>query len=719
MRGNLFSESWFKVADIHAGLISSVEVQKQYYRGELWYVLQDAFNQNYFRITPEAYTFIARLSSGKTVQDVWEECLEAHKEKAPSQDDVITLLSQLHAHNLLYFKNSPRNEFIFERNREKKRKELTARIFSIISIKIPLWNPDEWLSRIQPFINVLFSLKGVFLWLAVVSVGGKTIIENITEVYDQTQGILSQSNLIFIYLALAILKCFHELSHAMITKRFGGNVPTLGIMFLVFTPLPYMDATTSWFFQHRWQRVLVGSAGMISDIFFAAIAAVVWAHTGDGLVHSLAFNIMIVGSVSSLLFNGNPLIRFDAYYILSDLLEIPNLYMRSRQQWQFWLEKYLFRVEYGMNPAETGVEAAWLACYAVCSLVYRIFLSIAIILFVTDRFFALGVVLMAIFVIGGVLLPLKKFITYLASSPKLTKSRKRAVLISAAAGAAVFFIVGMYPVSYSIRAPGIIESEEYHKIYAETEGKLEKIFFANGDYVQKGDVIAVLSNYELELEVKEVKEGLYQTKIMKQKAILNSAADLKPVLEREKVLREQLEFLKRKEKELIILASNSGVFVAPDLETMRGRWLERQTRIGTLIADGGYKFCAIVSQPKAFNLFREENYSNEVKLYGCAEVSFVLTDILVIPYQRDELPSAALGWLGGGDISVSTDEKSGKKATEPFFEIQGALSMQEDQGPVALLHGRSGVLRLTLPPEPLAVQGVRAVKQTIQKRYKL
>ena len=719
MSGNLFSESWYKVADVRAGILNSVDMQKQYYRGDLWYVLQDSFNNTYFRITPETYSFVARITPNKTVEEVWEECLEANKEKAPSQDDIIGLLSQLHANNLLYFKNPPDNEFVFERHCEKKQKELKSKLFSIIAIKIPLWNPDKWLTGILPLIKTVFSIKGLCIWFIVVLFGVKAGVENFEQIYDQTQGILSHSNLIFIYFAMALLKCFHELGHTMTNKRFGGSVPTLGVMFLVFTPLPYMDATTSWFFQNRWQRILVDFAGMMVDLFFAAIAAMVWANTGDGLIHSLMFNIMIVASISSLLFNGNPLIRFDAYYILSDVLEIPNLYQRSRRQWTYWAEKYLFRVEHAVKPSKKPKEAAWLALYGICSLIYRIFLTIAIVLFVSDKFFALGFILAVISIFVGILIPLKKFIFYLAVSPQLSKTRKRAVAISSVIAGAAFVFIGLYRVSYTIRAPGVVESKEYCKIYATTEGKMEHIYFESGDFVQKGEVIARLSNYDLIIQMKVAEEGLFQTGILKQKAILNTTADVQPVLERAKVLREELEFLKQKKKKLIVIAPGSGVFVAPDIELLKGRWLKRQTQIGSLVANGDFKFYAIVSQKQAFHLFREGCFKNEIKLYGNPNETLKLDEIVVIPYQREELPSAALGWFGGGDISVSQNEKSGKKVTEPFFEINGRIMTSNNSTSVRLLHGRSGVLRLTLPPEPLSAQWYRLVKQTIQKRYKI
>lgn len=719
MRGNLFSESWFKVADLRVSLLATAAVQKQYYRGKLWYVLQDSFNNNYFRITPEAYNFIALLTPNKTVQEVWEECLEAYRENAPSQQEVIDILSQLHINNLLYFKNPPNNEFILERHREKKQKAAKGKLLSFISFKFPLWNPDKWLTDILPLINFLFSVKGLFLWIIVVLLGLKTIVDNFSRIYDQTQGILSHSNLIFMYLSIAVLKFFHELGHAMMSKRFSGRVPTLGLMFLVFTPLPYMDATSSWFFQERRQRILVGSAGMLVDVFFAAIAAMVWANTGDGVIHSIAFNSIIIGSVSSLFFNGNPLIRFDAYYILSDVLEIPNLYQQSRQQWFYWIEKYLFGIRNDAAPSESFTETLWLAIYGVSSLLYRIFLAIVIVLFVADKIFAIGLILAAILLFTGLFLPVKNFAVYLFSSPKLYRTRKRAVAVSVIIAVFLGLFIGAYPFPYAIRAPGVIKSGEFSNVYAETEGRLQKVYFKIGDSVKKGDVIAVLSNYELDLEIKAATAGLTQTSALKQKAIYDSTADLKPLYEREKVLKERLMFLEEKKKNLTVVAMSSGDFIAPDIESFQGMWLKRQTKIGTLIGKGEFKFYGTVSQKQAFDIFREKRFKAQIKLSGNASEDIELNEIVVIPYKREELPSAALGWLGGGDIPVSTDEKSGKKVTEPFFEISGTIATSNPVTYSLLYHGHSGVLRLTMPPEPLAVQGYRLIKQTIQKRYRI
>ena len=218
----------------------------------------------------------------------------------------------------------------------------------------------------------IISIPGLIVWLLVVGMGGYLVLSNSTELFAQSQGLLAPSNLIYLYLCLFFLKIFHELGHAAMTKRFGGEVHVMGVMFLVFTPLPYMDASSSWAFRNKWHRVLVGAAGMIVELFFASVAAWFWVYSGDEVVRSLAFNIMMIGSISSLFFNGNPLTRLDSYYILSDWLEIPNLAERAKRQWFYGIERFCYGVKDIFPPSHSFMEGFWLLLYGLMSFLYRI-----------------------------------------------------------------------------------------------------------------------------------------------------------------------------------------------------------------------------------------------------------------------------------------------------------------------------------------------------------
>jgi putative peptide zinc metalloprotease protein len=376
MKGNIFSDDWYKISSLKLSIAYTANIHKQYFRGREWFVIHEPFNNKFFRVTPEAYRFLMALTPKKTVEEVWEEYLDLHPLDTPTQDEIIRLLSGLHRADLLYFKNRPKNEYIFDRYTQGEKQKLKEKLLSFLYLKIPLWDPEYWLRRSKPFIEILISKYSFLVWLVVLFFGLKSFVENYSEFSNQAQGVLSSSNLVYLYLSMAVLKFFHELGHAMMVKKFGGQVHTLGVMLVVFTPLPYMDASDSWAFRDKWHRILVGGAGMLVELFFAAIAAMVWANTGDGIVHSIAFNIMIIGSISSIFFNGNPLLKFDSYYMLSDYLEIPNLQKKSRDIWYYLVEKYLFGIKEVLSPSDTIKEGLLLSIYGVLSTFYRFLVTI-------------------------------------------------------------------------------------------------------------------------------------------------------------------------------------------------------------------------------------------------------------------------------------------------------------------------------------------------------
>src|SRR6185295_5159685 len=218
----------------------------------------------------------------------------------------------------------------------------------------------------------------------------KVAIDEFPSLRDQSQGILAPDNLLLLYLGTAFIKTVHEFGHAFFCRRYGGEVHTMGIMFMIFTPMPYVDASSSWGFRRRYQRMLVGAGGMIFELFVAAIAVFVWRQTAPGIIHSVAYNMIFVASVSTLIFNLNPLMRFDGYYLLSDLLEVPNLNQRSMRQLRYWTEKYLLGVAKAEPIAQTHKEATWLTIFGVAATIYRVIVFGGILLFIADRFMLLG-----------------------------------------------------------------------------------------------------------------------------------------------------------------------------------------------------------------------------------------------------------------------------------------------------------------------------------------
>jgi putative peptide zinc metalloprotease protein len=239
-------------------------------------------------------------------------------------------------------------------------REIQGFLSNLLFIRIPVWDPDRFLDRFVGLFGRFFSVAGLGLWLAVIVTGLWAVAGRTDDLVASAGDILDPKGLPLLYLSFILIKVVHEFGHAFACKKLGreggsgGEVHVMGVMFLIFTPLPYVDASSSWALRRKWHRVIVGAAGMMVELAVAALAAVVWARTGAGTAaHTIAYNMIFVGSVSTLLFNGNPLLRYDGYYILSDLLEIPNLAQRGKEYLYYLVRRWAWGVRQARSPAHT------------------------------------------------------------------------------------------------------------------------------------------------------------------------------------------------------------------------------------------------------------------------------------------------------------------------------------------------------------------------------
>jgi putative peptide zinc metalloprotease protein len=313
---------------------------------------------------------------------------------------------------------------------------------------------------------------------------------------------------------MVVIKTLHEFGHAFACKRFGilngsgGQVHVMGVMFLVFIPLPYVDASSAWAFRKKWHRAVVGMSGVMVELAGAAIAAIIWAKTSTGTLHVIAYNVIFVASVSTLLFNGNPLLRFDAYYVLSDLIEIPNLSQRSRNYIYYVVKKYCWKLRNLQNPAHNIGERIWFVFYGIASMAYRVFICVRILLFLNDRLpeelFILVPFFAASAVIAWVLVPFGKFVRYLITGGELVRNRGRAIGSTLGGLALIVAFTGILRVPDYCRAEGIVEPVRLAVVHAETDGFITG--FLPSDHLVRParETLIEAVNPELEAEKKRL-----------------------------------------------------------------------------------------------------------------------------------------------------------------------------------------------------------------------
>ena len=716
MSETTFSESWHRVAGQRVCLQPAARVRRQNFRGERWFVIENPFTNEFFRLTPDAYEFIVRLHPSRTVDEVWRECLERFPARAPGQSEVLQLLSQLYFSNLLRYDRATDAAGLFERFKKRQRREWQSRLLNLMFTRFPLFDPDRFLVRALPVVGRFFSPFGALLWLVVVGWGLKVVADNWDAARQQSEGILAPANLPLLYVGMAIIKAIHELGHAFCTRKLGGEVHVMGVMLMIFTPVPYVDATAAWSLRSRWQRILVGSAGMIVELFFAALAVFLWAATGQGLLHSLAYNIMFVASVSTVVFNANPLLRFDGYYILSDLLEIPNLSQRSMQYLRFLAERWFFGLRKAESPARTRREAAWLPVFGLASGVYRVIVFGGILLVVADHFFLIGIVMAAVCFVSWVTVPAVKFVRYLAASPRLDRHRPRAIAVSIGLLAVIVGVLQFLPLPSHFRAPGVLQARQWTQVVNEAAGTVAEILALPGDTVRAGQALVRFESPELAIELAQARANYLEIDTRLRAVLPHDIANLKPLRGMLESASNHVAKLESDVTALTVRARHDGRWVAPELMDSRHRWLPRGTPLGLVIDPASFQFTSTVKQEEAAALFRTRLHRAEIRLFGQVDEILETRSWSVIPGSQRVLPSPALGWHAGGEVATAVDDPKGLKAAEPFFEVRASVP---STNLVAYLHGRSGKIRFDADWEPLLPRWIRSLRQLLQKRYQL
>jgi putative peptide zinc metalloprotease protein len=423
-----------------------------------------------------------------------------------------------------------------------------------------------------------------------------------------------------------------------------------------------------------------------------------------------------VASVSTVLFNANPLLRFDGYYILADLTDTPNLQQRAQQQLLHVVESRAFRGELSSGPARSRREGSLLVAFAIASWIYRIIITWTLIILVADKYFGLGLAAAVIAFFGTFLMPIGIAVRYLVREPRIERVRRRAWAVSLAVVVVVLVLIGLVPFPRRFRAPGLLHAEHYTKVIAEVAGYVEAVNVPSRTSVGAGDLLLTLRSPELDFQIAAGVAEREATLALERKVLRESPARIETVRRRLESIDRRLAELRNDREALAFRSRQAGTWISPRAQDYPGLWVPRGTAVGEIVDDRSFECLAVVSQPAARELFGDEIRRAEIRFSGEAGDVLAVTGWRVVPGRQDVLPSPALGWAGGGPIPVATDDGRGLRTAEPFFLLVAKVAPNSE---IALLHDRTGVIRFSLPPEPLLWQWFRALRQLVQQRYQI
>lgn len=714
MAESMFSAHWYRVAGLRPRLKSSVQIHRHHYRGQLWYVLQDAVSGMSHRFSPQVHYVISLLDGSRNLQQIWELALEQLGDDAPTQDEMINLLGQLHGGDLLLCDVLPDTLELFQRYQRKQRSIWLQRLLSPLSLKIPLWNPDPFLEKWLFLIRPLFGWIGLSFWCCIVSIGWVSAASHWSDLSkDVTDQVLAPSNLVILFFVYPLIKFLHELGHAFATKVWGGEMHEMGVMLLVFMPVPYVDASSAWGFRNKKQRMVVGAAGMIVELFLASLALFVWLNVEQGVVRSIAYNVMLIGGVSTLFFNGNPLLRFDGYYIFADWIEIPNLASRANNHLGYLFKRYLFGIKSVNSPATASGEQSWFLLYGVTAAIYRVTITFSIILFIAGKFFVIGVVLAIWSTATMIAMPMSKAVRFVWSSPQVQQTRVRTIGVSAAILVFGLGFLCLFPMPLNTYAQGVIWLPEQAMVRVKTEGFVSKVVAQPNSLVAFGQLLLIMDDPILSAKRPVLLHQLEEIEA-KLKDAWMAADRVKAQIftEQIKSISAELDEINERIDKLTLKSESQGVFILPRAEDLPDRFLKKGELVAYVVEYPITTVRSVVTQDE-IGLVRERTESVEVRLVERIKDQYSAQILREVPAASDELPSPALGLTGGGIIPVDPTETKGSKAYESVFHLELTIPVTIDPRHI----GERVYIRFNHGGEPLAWQWYRLARQLFLRKF--
>jgi putative peptide zinc metalloprotease protein len=707
MSSPFLSDAWYRVAQLRPRLVPSVRIFRQRFRGRPWYVLQDRSSGKVHRLTPATYALIDGMDGNETVDALWTRIVENLGDHAPTQDEVIQLLYQLHAADVLQADAFPDLEEAMERQRRERRGKLLRQFGNPMALRIPLWDPQRFIDGTWAAVRWIYGPVGIALWVATLGFALLLAARHWSELTENlADRVLALENLVWLFLTYPVVKFIHEMAHAYALKRGRGEVHEMGLMFLVFMPVPYVDASAAAAFRGKWQRIGVSAAGILAELFLAALAMLVWVSVEPGAVRAIAFNVMLIAGVSTILFNGNPLLKFDGYYMLMDYLEIPNLAQRSNKYLAYLVKRYGFGAEDAVSPGYQPGERGWMLFYSPVSWVYRLFVMIGIALFVASKYFFIGVVL-ALWSVGMMIVwPAVKALYFVVQNAELDRHRRRAVLGTFGTLAALVLVAVLVPVPQRTSTEGVIWVPESAEVRAGANGFVQGLLAEPGEPVEAGMPLVALHDADLLTELETTRARVDQLRV--RLAMERFTDRLQGELTRRELELEEaaLARVEHRVAELTAIAGRDGRWVLSAPRDLEARYFSKGALLGYVVT-GDLNDVRVVVAQEQVDLVRQATRRIRVKLADRPGETFQARLVREVPGATDEVPSRALTVDGGGRLAADPRDPGGMKTLARTFQFELVLEPEAR----AVNFGTRAYVRFEHEPRPLAEQLWRRIRQ--------
>jgi putative peptide zinc metalloprotease protein len=502
-------------------LRTDLDIAPHRYEGRTYYIVKDPVSLRYYRFKEQEHFLIRLMDGSRTLDDAQKEFEKRFRPERLPLEDLEAFAQQLLTVGLAHNESPQAGKQLYDRRAKRRRTEWIAALTNILYIKLPLIDPDRLLNWMLPWLRFIFTT-----WFFVASVGLMlaalmlvlTHFETFRDKLPSYHEFFSFKTVAYMWIALGVVKVIHEFGHGLSCKAFGGEVHEMGALFLCLSPCLYCNVSDAWTMPNKWHRIIISFAGIYVELIIASIATFVWWNTpAQPFLNNLSLSLMIVCSVSTIIFNGNPLMRYDGYYVLADWLEIPNLRDRANRFLQRLAMEHLLGIEVQPEPYMDLQRRILFLIFAIASYIYRWVITFSILWFMSrflpEKLRILSYML-AIASLGSLVgWPIYRLGKSVYKRGRLPDMKTGRVLMLTGVVVALLLFVFLVPLPVSrVRQTALIQlpPDNVEKVFVPSPGgTLEYLPIRYGNHVKKGDVLARFRNLDLENQREEARTEHY------------------------------------------------------------------------------------------------------------------------------------------------------------------------------------------------------------------
>jgi putative peptide zinc metalloprotease protein len=619
-----------------------------------WRIL-DPVRNRFFEIGWLEFELLARWAEHGTVEAL-ADAVQRETPLTPSEEEVEGFAEFLKGSQLVV-PDDPESMGRLQRSWMAAKRPWYEQLFhNYLFFRFPLVRPDRFLERTLGAVELFYTRGFMLLVLSVFVIDLYLLTRELDELHRSFKYFFNLQGGLYFLVAASFSKVVHELAHAYTAKRYGVRVPAMGVAFLVMWPFLYTDTGETWKLSDRRKQFAIASAGIVSELVLAVFATLLWTVSPDGTMKNIFFILATTTWVMTLAINASPFMRFDGYFLLSDMLDFPNLHERSSACARWWIRRRFFNLKEPVpEPTFDARQRRGLVAFALFVWAYRLVVFLGIALVVYHAFYKpLGVLLFVMEIVWFIVRPVWGEMRYLLKRIGMIRLAWDAFVMLFVA---LVFLVWLVPVTSQVTAPAVLIASREQALFSPLPARVAEVLVRPGERVEEGQVLVRLESPELDLRARNAALSLATARTEYLRGVATSNRQ-----ERTSVLNEQANeaiagarAVAEERALLTLTAGSAGVVKDMKADLVAGRWIGPRELMLRVVSQDSAIIEAYVTDSQIGGLTVGQDVRFIADMAGVASLKGAI--VAIDKTGTKQLQHALLAGPYGGDLPAVIDKK--------------------------------------------------------------